>query len=524
MAGFWEWMLESSLLVLIILGIRKMFMGRIRYAGIYALWIVVLLRFMIPVNFISTPFSVGTIILENFPANEYDTLFNTDSGQPKADTRDNSTVASPKTSAGQEQAIKVSIGQQGANQSDKSSQSGAAVHWQQLCLRGCLTVSALLMLWFVLSNASLMRRLKRNRIFYGRKETVKIYAAIGIKNPCLYGFFRPVIYLPQNLIASDSEARVSDEEIEQMITHEYVHYLHRDHIWAMLRMLLVSVYWFDPFMWLAVSCSKKDAELFCDETVIRILGEDNRFDYGKMLVRLAGEANWGEFRYPIMLMSRKGKEMEKRIRAISERKCYSRWLVFPLVVIVIVAMGITCSAGIGPSAKSSKVKTENVGKKSVVSGSSLALNSVGEGEVSKAMKTESSDFGQEMSKEKSNNASADASTLKKVFQEYIKIFTEAVNTGNTAQLSQVLDVNSDIYAQQCNLVKNYYKRGIKEEVKMCTISNVKEITSLQFELESNEKIKVSYTDSEAKLIKQKYCYTCEYRNKKWVITKMEEIH
>ena len=62
MSSFLGWMLESSLLVLMILGIRKIFMGKIRYAGIYALWFVVLLRFMIPVNFISTPFSVGTII------------------------------------------------------------------------------------------------------------------------------------------------------------------------------------------------------------------------------------------------------------------------------------------------------------------------------------------------------------------------------------------------------------------------------------------------------------------------------
>ena len=62
MEGFLEWFLESSLLVLMILGIRKAFMGKVRYAGIYALWIVVLVRFMVPVNLISTPFSAGNMI------------------------------------------------------------------------------------------------------------------------------------------------------------------------------------------------------------------------------------------------------------------------------------------------------------------------------------------------------------------------------------------------------------------------------------------------------------------------------
>ena len=42
MECFIEWMIESSLLILMILGIRKIFMGKIRYAGVYALWLVVL--------------------------------------------------------------------------------------------------------------------------------------------------------------------------------------------------------------------------------------------------------------------------------------------------------------------------------------------------------------------------------------------------------------------------------------------------------------------------------------------------
>ena len=61
MEGFFEWMLESSLLVVLILGIRRIFMGKIRYAAIYALWLIVLLRFIIPVNFIPTPINIGNV-------------------------------------------------------------------------------------------------------------------------------------------------------------------------------------------------------------------------------------------------------------------------------------------------------------------------------------------------------------------------------------------------------------------------------------------------------------------------------
>ena len=60
--SFLEFALESSLLVVIVMGIRRIFTGRIRYAAIYALWFLVFLRFLIPVNFVATPLSIGRII------------------------------------------------------------------------------------------------------------------------------------------------------------------------------------------------------------------------------------------------------------------------------------------------------------------------------------------------------------------------------------------------------------------------------------------------------------------------------
>ena len=56
MVDFMLWFLESSLLILFVLGIRKIFSGKISYRAIYTLWLVVVFRFMIPVNIIPTPF------------------------------------------------------------------------------------------------------------------------------------------------------------------------------------------------------------------------------------------------------------------------------------------------------------------------------------------------------------------------------------------------------------------------------------------------------------------------------------
>ncbi|MDE6567127.1 MAG: M56 family metallopeptidase, partial [Lachnospiraceae bacterium] len=355
MVTFLEWMLESSLLVLMVLGIRKIFMGKVHYAAIYSLWIVVLLRFMIPVNFISTPVSVANLFEKSFSAWD----------QTKADAQsggsDGVTSANPTSleSTGQlshsekipgEDTFGVETDSSGRafsgteavteNAGSVFAMLSSLSHWYPIWQYGKIVVTVLLLLWFLASNASLLRRIRAGRRFYGQKGNLKIYTVSCLQTPCLYGFIEPAIYLPKSLLTPGNSRSVSEDELEQMITHEYVHYQHRDHIWAMLRMLVVSIHWYNPFVWVAASYSKKDAELFCDETVIHMLGEENRFRYGRMLVRLAGNGRWGDFRYSMMLMSRRGKEMEGRIRAISGKRRYSKWMLLPLGAALVTAIAV----------------------------------------------------------------------------------------------------------------------------------------------------------------------------------------
>lgn len=514
MAFFLEWFLESSLLVVLILGIRKIFMGRIRYAGIYALWLVVLLRFIMPVNLIAAPFSVGNMISGTVSSwSSVETAGIPDSIEENG---------KQQTKAGQELPSASAEGFPKGDQQTRQTESqgeNAVVHKTTAPAKGYfilgltwLGISVLVFLWLMMSNICLLRKIKRDRVLYGRKDKVEIYVTSYVTSPCLYGFFYPAIYFPRAFVSGDSGTGASKEEWEQVITHEYVHYRHGDHIWAMFRILLVSVYWFDPFLWLAVSCSQKDAELFCDETVVRMLGEENRFGYGRMLVRLAGEkTGWGDFRYPMMAVSRKGREMEKRIRALSEKKNYPQWILIPLVVIVF-ATGAICMTGIAASETALSGTAGEEGKvmqvlrpaeEDPLSGYLAIRDPYGEAE--------------------NSTSSVYSGTVDEAFQHYVETFTEAVNTGNTEEMSLVLAEGSEVYEQQCNLVKNYYRRGIREAIDSCSISSAQIITPNQVKIHSMEKIKVYYRDDTTKVVDQQYQYTCEYRSQNWIITKMEEI-
>lgn len=193
---------------------------------------------------------------------------------------------------------------------------------------------------------------------------MKIYQTESISTPCLYGFLQPAIYIPAFLVSSEGKEGVqeslSEKEITQIIVHELVHYKHWDHIWSAVRVILVSVYWFHPLLWLAAAYSKRDAEFACDESTIYFLGEEQRFCYGETLIKLAGSCRRTNFLYPMTSMSNQGKGLEKRIHALSEKKKQSKLILLPLIVFMVLVLGVTFSNAVfWPKDNISKKTVEN---------------------------------------------------------------------------------------------------------------------------------------------------------------------
>lgn len=76
------------------------------------------------------------------------------------------------------------------------------------------------------------------------------------------------------------------EGLPYILQHENTHYRHKDHIWAFLRSICLIIHWYNPLVWLSVYLSMKDAEFACDESVIKNYSEEARKDYGKTLIAL----------------------------------------------------------------------------------------------------------------------------------------------------------------------------------------------------------------------------------------------
>ncbi len=107
------------------------------------------------------------------------------------------------------------------------------------------------------------------------KSLVPIYVCEGIKSPFIMGLIGTKLYIPEGM---------DESTLEYVVQHENAHIKHFDQLWKVLGFVLLMVYWFNPFVWIAFICFSKDLELACDERAAGKLTPQERAGYSEALL------------------------------------------------------------------------------------------------------------------------------------------------------------------------------------------------------------------------------------------------
>ena len=198
------------------------------------------------------------------------------------------------------------------------------------------TVAIAMGIWFFGVNIAFGISLRRNRRELDLDAPLKVYAAKNISSPCLFGLFRPAVYVNEK--AAENEA-----SLRFVIAHEYCHYRHGDMFWSLLRCILLSVYWFNPLVWAAAYLSKRDCECSCDEAAIKLLGEPLRLDYGKALVSMIPERRADPWLIGVASTSMSGSKraVRERVKLIAKKPKNAAIAVVLVIAVLIAAVGCT---------------------------------------------------------------------------------------------------------------------------------------------------------------------------------------
>ncbi len=259
-----EWIISSSLLILVVLVLRAA-MGKRISAGLrYGLWAVVLVRLLVPVSFLAVTVpqlpvweppeamlekSIYILPVDSAPAGEAGIATWADGSIVETDSFGHSRLDDS--------------GKKVVRYADRIS---------PLELLGWVWIAGAASLGTVLaaSNLRFIIRLRRvRRPLEGTSAPIPVYVAAGLPSPCLIGLLHPAIYVTE-------EAANTPAMLRHVLAHELTHYNHRDHLWSVLRGAALAVHWWNPLVWLAVVCSRRDGELACDEGALERLGDGER--------------------------------------------------------------------------------------------------------------------------------------------------------------------------------------------------------------------------------------------------------
>lgn len=396
-------MVSSSVLILIIIALRKVLKGKMNLCFQYALWGLVLVRLLMPFSIGSSGFSILNFLPESLIKEEGD-FFETEviqgtpfglfssgnTGDKVTDGQDVPVSSNQNNYADNGNAawqLQVGNAISGYSEIDANADSGAISNadtstgidaglntgryqgevqdmktslnltelWKIVWLIGMMLVGGVLFT----ANGMFAWKLKKTRRrvdFLDDRQgdcnpaqqcsaaqqssaalelavSRKVYCTGAVETPCLFGLFRPAIYLTPS-------AMEQEKSLWHILEHEMTHYRHRDHIWAMLRGVCLAVHWYNPLVWWAAALSRADAELACDAATIRRLGEQERAAYGRTLLNMTCSKRGG-FLIAATTMTGSKNRIKERIALLVKKPKMAVYTLAAVLVLVLAAVGCT---------------------------------------------------------------------------------------------------------------------------------------------------------------------------------------
>ncbi len=324
MNNFFSIVMQSSILILALLGIRKIFLGRISPILQHALWGIAALRLFLPIRIESV---LSIFNFAKISAAEQ-TVSATVPAFPQTNAAVLPQITSPSPQINAPQTVTPP-----ASAAVPAAESISFAEWFRAALPWIWIIGmAVVLVCILIVNFRFYRHIAK----HGRPQDGYIICD-RISSPCLIGLFRPRIVLNKKAAADETAKKYA-------LLHERMHLHHGDHIWALLRTLACVVYWFNPLVWIAAHFSRLDQELACDHAVICRIGEENRIEYGEALVSLIRRSR--TLPTPTTAMTGGKNSMRQRIRLIANRPRMLKITAFILVAVTLVVCIVSCTGSV----------------------------------------------------------------------------------------------------------------------------------------------------------------------------------
>lgn len=148
--------------------------------------------------------------------------------------------------------------------------------------------------------------------------------------PSIYGLFNPSILLSKDILNND------DNTIRYIFLHELSHYKRKDLLLNYILLLIISLHWFNPFVYFIFKNIRQDIELGADELVLEKLSKQEKKEYGFLLINSLKNIRHEKYASSLLCISDNGKNMERRIQMIKDKE--KSKVISAIIVIIILGI------------------------------------------------------------------------------------------------------------------------------------------------------------------------------------------
>lgn len=176
--------------------------------------------------------------------------------------------------------------------------------------------------------------LRKNNI----KRKVKIIESDLVGTPSIYGVINPKIIMPKDL-----EKKLSKEELKYVFLHEITHLKSGHTLISIIGLIIKIIHWFNPFIYIFLKVIDKNCELACDYDILKKLDERENIKYGNTILKVIESIkNNKRFMVEIPIGINK-KEVKGRLEMIVENKKFGRTslVIGEIVLVVVSVIGLT---------------------------------------------------------------------------------------------------------------------------------------------------------------------------------------
>lgn len=152
-------------------------------------------------------------------------------------------------------------------------------------------------------------------------------------SPCVFGWLRPKMLLPNN---------IRETALPAVLAHELCHVRNCDTAWLIVERLACAIHWFNPLIWICAQRHREDAELVCDDAATEIVSTR---EYAQALVETARDSMRAPS-FAAFAMSNRG--LAYRVRTLISRTAplrlpsrFARYSVAAATLMAITLLGAT---------------------------------------------------------------------------------------------------------------------------------------------------------------------------------------